>query len=169
MEPRIMNYFLIIAKYLNKKNTAKGFTLIELLVVVILMGIMSAIALPNLIKQVEKARVAEAKTNLGVLNRAQQAYYFEKSTFADAMGKLGADLTVATGYYTYTIEPPVDNTEVHHLATPITEYAGDLNIMASAVLRLNDAFLSLVCQGDEPGTTPSIVDQNTCNDGEMIK
>lgn len=164
-----MNYFLIIAKYLNKKNTVKGFTLIELLVVVILMGIMSAIALPNLLKQVEKARVAEAKTNLGILNRAQQAYYFEKATFADAMGKLGADLTVAAGYYTYNIEPPVNNTEVHHLATPITEYAGDLNIMASAVLRVNDAFLSLVCEGDAPGTIPSIVDQNTCTNGTIIK
>ena len=72
------------AKLLNNlrnKKGEKGFTLIELLVVVIIIGVLAAVALPNLLGQVAKGRQSEAKNNLGAVNRTQQAHRLEEGFF----------------------------------------------------------------------------------------
>ena len=71
-----------LLKTLANKKGNKGFTLIELLVVVIIIGVLAALALPNLLGQVGKARESEAKSQLGAINRAQQAFFTERGSFA---------------------------------------------------------------------------------------
>ena len=52
----------------------QGFTLIELLVVVLIIGILSAIALPMYARVVNKARLTEAITHFGDIKRSIDIY-----------------------------------------------------------------------------------------------
>ncbi len=85
---------------LSKKKKNEGFTLIELLVVVIIIGILAAIALPSMLNQANKARESSAQSQVGAINRAQQAYRLEKAEFAESFADLGVGNMAAPDGYT---------------------------------------------------------------------
>ncbi|TVQ20528.1 MAG: prepilin-type N-terminal cleavage/methylation domain-containing protein [Leptolyngbya sp. DLM2.Bin15] len=93
------NYKLL--QFLNNKKEDGGFTLIELLVVIIIIGILSAIALPAFLNQANRARQSEATTYVGSVNRAQQAYRLEAPEFAPKIDLLGLGIQTATQFYVY--------------------------------------------------------------------
>jgi len=55
----------------------KGFTLVELLVVVLILGAISAVAVPRIIAGVHTAKVNVCKTNVDIINTQYELYYEE--------------------------------------------------------------------------------------------
>jgi type IV pilus assembly protein PilA len=85
----------VMKKMLNNK---KGFTLIELMIVVAIIGILAAIAIPNFMNYQCKAKQSEAKTVLGNIRVAQEAYRAEYDTYKGDTGPLGVTLKGKTRY-----------------------------------------------------------------------
>ncbi len=143
------------AKYLqflsSKKNKEEGFTLIELLVVVIIIGVLAAVALPNLLGQVAKGRQAEAKNNLGAINRANQATRLEKATFATI-----SDLETKVSWQYYSAQDGVASANTaSYGAAPLSEYSSDVKAYAASVETDGTEFSSAICESSVP---PGAVD-----------
>ena len=157
-------------QHLASKKRDGGFTLIELLVVIIIIGILAAIALPSFLNQANKAKQSEAKTYVGSMNRAQQAYYMEKgNSFANLnnFNALGLGIQSSTSNYTYTIEGGgVDRDVVTNQAiqkaskSPLRGYTGGVAVgtLGDAAKVQEATTLAILCeQVKTPATGGALV------------
>lgn len=70
----------------------KGFTLIEMLVVVLIIGVLSAVALPQYQKAVEKSKATQAITMLNAAYKAAASYYAEIDDYPDTFEDMGFEV-----------------------------------------------------------------------------
>lgn len=80
----------------NKRTNQKGFTLIELMIVVAVIGVLSAIAVPQYQKYVAKSEVASVLATLTGAKTNIEAFAVENGTFPDdsETGQTPSDLGV---------------------------------------------------------------------------
>ena len=88
-----------------------GFTLIELLVVVLIIGILSAIALPQYEKAVEKAKAAQAMTMMSSIVEAFKVYYLANGEYPTKFEELDVQVPFTGDSHTYTFNPSIDHTD----------------------------------------------------------
>lgn len=135
-----------------------GFTLIELLVVLIIVGILSAIALPSFLNQTGKARQAEAKTYLGSVIRGQQAFFTEQGKFADSFEALGVSFPEDTANYDYSTEILKEGKGAIAIAIPKgnATYKGYLGVAGLINADTNPAVATKICESKRTGESATL-------------
>jgi type IV pilus assembly protein PilA len=154
-------------QHINKRRQDQGFTLIELLVVIIIIGILSAIALPAFLNQANKAKQSEAKQYVSSINKGQQAYYAENTKFGSDVAILGLGLKTQTSNYTYEIGTTADGATtlgnpLETTASALKGYSGGVGLVTAGEAKTTQ---SILCQVSGPGvgnaTAPAITNALT--------
>ena len=95
------------------KNNQAGFSLIELLLVITILGIISTISIPLLVKAKESAENQSAYSSMRALSTMQISYYSQNNRFArlnelvtdqSGFGTFSGD-TLSKGRYKFVMEP----------------------------------------------------------------
>ncbi len=77
------------------KRTGKGITLIELLIVVLILGALSAIAIPRISQSANNAKQKACDVNVDVINSAIEMYNADTGGYPATLG----DVTGSTNYF----------------------------------------------------------------------
>ena len=93
----------------ESENHENGLTLIELMVVVVILGIISAVAIPSISSAITSAKVSTTESDLATVQEALQRYYIDTGTYPVTSSWV-TDLTTQTTANGKTVGPYLDTT-----------------------------------------------------------
>ena len=129
----------------SRNALEKGFTLVELMIVIVIVGILSAVALPNFLNQTNKARATEGKTQVSaVLKEAGIVYHENGAIDAAACTTIGEAVTNANaavdGKYTLSDDCAANATAIEVTAEGANDNFPDVTgtiTLATGVVDIN--------------------------------
>ena len=134
---------LALLKQKKRKNVLqKGFTLVELMIVIVIVGILSAVALPNFLNQTKKARATEAQSNISAAFKNAQQIFLETNNLNNigntTSGACVAGLELPSGTITdgwsYTCQTSGSNLLTITASQPnIGSVVGSINVATGAI------------------------------------
>jgi type II secretion system protein G len=80
------------------RRNAKGFTLIELLIVVAIIGIIAAIAIPNLLNAIDRGKQKRTMADLRSMGTAIEEYSIDNNFYPDASDVAALEDQVSPSY-----------------------------------------------------------------------
>ena len=98
----------------------KGFTLIELMVVVVIVGILSAIAIPQYSDYIRRSRVPDAVSGLSTRQTQMEQFFQDNRTYVGGC----AGLTGTQGKFAFTCDPAPTANAFSFTATGVDQMAG---------------------------------------------
>ncbi len=109
-----------------KRNMRRGFSLIELVIVIIIMGVISAIAIPRMISGADNADITGLRADLAVLRGAMEMCRYEHAGFpANAAEFVARMTTTVDGNGPYVIKIPPLKTGANAGATGVAATAAN--------------------------------------------
>ncbi len=122
--------------YQNKK----GFTLIELLVVVLIIGILSAVALPQYQKAVLKSKVAAALPRVAAMETAQKEYKMANGSYTSDLSALSID----TGIWSCNAS---ENADQQFCQFRVVEQGNSINVVGWELWFPEKSYYRIYCIG----------------------
>ena len=89
---------------LRSPKRGRGFTLIEVLIAIAVVGILTAIALPQYTLYVQRSRVVEAHSMLNDIRTRQEQFFQDTRRYDDGAGACGVGMP-GVGSFTFTCVP----------------------------------------------------------------
>ncbi|MGH2904956.1 MAG: type IV pilin protein [Solirubrobacteraceae bacterium] len=145
-----------------------GFTLIELLVVVLIIGILSAIAIPAFLSQTSKASDSAAKTQVGTLQTTMETYASENNGSYEKVGGTGPPTLVELE----AIEPTLKDVSTAKASEPEVTSSNTYEVSSEAVgthdvytLKNEDGTIVRSCTVGSPAVSGASANGGGCKAG----
>lgn len=152
--------------HFNSLKAEQGFTLIELIVVTIIITALSAIAIPAMLSQGNKARQTEAKTTVSTMSKTQQIHYMEHGYFASSLGELNLGMKDETQNYLYSITVDIPNHAMNigrAKEDVLKSYIGIAYTEPSIIGELNSQSSTFICEAKlKDGDPINVIDPAQC-------